>query len=179
MRVTEPPTFNAIADALTERLVTVGVDEVVAVGEVGDEFPPQVAVTTAAMTVPVKPARLDFTTRALLMTMLAKVGILPLAGGGLQCRVRRSRRGAVSVPYSARRLIAVSRRRAAARLGILLAYSPQRGRVCPMFSGVFLVSALRCERGALPAELAALIPRGTALYPVFSGVFDLTLDVTG
>ena len=81
MRVTEPPTFNAIADALTERLVTVGVDEVVAVGEVGDEFPPQVAVTTAAMTVPVKPARLDFTTRALLMSMLAKVGILPLAGG--------------------------------------------------------------------------------------------------
>lgn len=59
MRVTESPTLNVIAEAPTERLVTVGVDEVVSVGEVGDELPPQAAVTTAAMTVATKRARRD------------------------------------------------------------------------------------------------------------------------
>ncbi len=65
MRVTEPPTLNVIAGALTARVVTVSVDEVVAVGEVGDELPPQVAVTTATMTVQRKRVPLNFTTRAL------------------------------------------------------------------------------------------------------------------
>ena len=85
MRVTESPTLNVIAEAPTERLVTVGVDEVVAVGEVGDELPPQVAATTAAMTTPMKHARLDFTTRALPTATLTKTAILPLAGKGVQC----------------------------------------------------------------------------------------------
>ena len=57
MKVTEPPTLNVIAEALTERLVTVRVDEV---GEVGDELPPQAAVTAAAMTVATKQAWRDF-----------------------------------------------------------------------------------------------------------------------
>ena len=88
MRVTEPPTFNAIADALTERLVTAGVDEVVAVGEVGDGLLPQVAVTTVAMTVTTKRARREFTIRPAppRATMLTKAAILPLAGTGFNAR---------------------------------------------------------------------------------------------
>ena len=74
------PTLNVIAEALTERLVTVCVDEVVVVGAVGDEFPPQVTVTTVAMTTVMKRARLDFTFRAPPTTMLTKTATLPLAG---------------------------------------------------------------------------------------------------
>ena len=51
------PTLNVTAEALTERLVTVCVDGVVVVGAVGDEFPPQITVTTVAMTVARKPMR--------------------------------------------------------------------------------------------------------------------------
>ena len=57
MPVAEFPTLNVIAEELSERLVTVYVDEVVGVGAVGDEFPPQVTVTTVAMTVARKPMR--------------------------------------------------------------------------------------------------------------------------
>jgi hypothetical protein len=46
--------------ALIERLVMIDVDEVVAVGEVGDEPPPQVTVTAAAMTVVTKRAPQGF-----------------------------------------------------------------------------------------------------------------------
>jgi hypothetical protein len=53
--VAEFPTLNVIAEELSERLVNVCVEEVVAVGAVEDEFPPQVTVTTVAMTVPRKP----------------------------------------------------------------------------------------------------------------------------
>ena len=56
------------------------------VGETGDELPPQVAVTTAAMTVQMKRAPLDFTTRALLTAMLTKTPIRLLAG--LRCLAR-------------------------------------------------------------------------------------------
>ena len=72
-----PPTLNVIAEALTERVVVVGVD---GVGAVGDEFSPQVTVATVAMTTVMKRPRLDFTFRAPPTTMLTKTAILPLAG---------------------------------------------------------------------------------------------------
>ena len=80
MPVAEFPTLKVIAEELSERLVTVCVDGVVVVGAVGDEFPPQVAVTTAAMTTVMKRARLEFTFCASPTTMLTKTAILPLAG---------------------------------------------------------------------------------------------------
>ena len=49
-------TPDAVA-VLSEELVPVCVDEVVVVGSVGDEFPPQVTVTTVAITVTRKPIR--------------------------------------------------------------------------------------------------------------------------
>ncbi len=57
MPVAEFPTLKVIAEELSERLVTVGVGAVVVVGAVGDEFPPQVTVTTVVMTVARKPMR--------------------------------------------------------------------------------------------------------------------------
>jgi hypothetical protein len=70
VRVTEPPTLNVIAEALTERLVTVCVDEVVAVGAAGEGLepdPPQalhIATMTArrlairpVMALPIRPPR--------------------------------------------------------------------------------------------------------------------------
>ena len=48
--VTESPTFNVNAEALSERLVTGFVDEGVAVGVVGGELSPQATVTTVAIT---------------------------------------------------------------------------------------------------------------------------------
>ena len=74
------PTLNMIAETLTERLVTVCVEGVVVVGEVGDDFSPQVTVTTAAITTVMKRARLKFMFRAPPTTTLTKTSILPLAG---------------------------------------------------------------------------------------------------
>ena len=50
MRVSVSPMFNVSDDTLIARLVTVGVDRVVAVGVVGDELSLQATVTAVAMT---------------------------------------------------------------------------------------------------------------------------------
>jgi hypothetical protein len=89
VRATVPPTLSVSADTLTERLVTVRVDEVVAVGSVGDELPPQATVTAVAMTVATKRAWGDLKICSPPTTTWVQTPILPLAGRGLRLtRVR-------------------------------------------------------------------------------------------
>ena len=81
-----PPTLSVSADTLPERLVTVRVDEVVAVDPVGDELPPQATVTAVAMTVATKRAWGDFKICPPPTTTWVQTPILPLAGRGFNVR---------------------------------------------------------------------------------------------
>ena len=86
MRVTVPPTFSVVADTLTERLVTVCVEGVVAVGAIGEGLesePPQPlhrATTTARQA-----AWRAGMTGLSLTTTLMETPILPLGWPGVQC----------------------------------------------------------------------------------------------
>ncbi len=97
-----PPTLSVSADTLTERLVTVRVDEVVAVGSVGDELPPQATVTAVAMTVATKRAWGDLKICSPPTTTWVQTPILPLAGRGFNVRAYGSR-GCVASHSRARR----------------------------------------------------------------------------
>ncbi len=124
------------------------------VGETGDELPPQVAVTTAAMTVQMKRAPLDFTTRALLTAMLTKTPIRLLAG--LRCLARGDLRLKLkngSSPHRGRSR-PVQRQRDNALGGPLerSGFPPPAGRVTPPFCGLFLLRRSQIGRRWLRVE---------------------------